>query len=341
MTSRFSDRRPPRVRPLRDRDTDTQPPEAPLPELPSSPPDEDIEAAESRPPTRLEASMDLAERRRRKRLQLATETAELPPAVVPRGEPFRVYVSTRWFSASIAAICALMLFLFLSNPAFVISQIFVGYTGTNIFLTPPEIFQRSGLANQHVFWVDPAAVAQQLKRDPSIADVRIEVGWPPNMVQITVSERAPALIWEQAGQRVWLDINGRVMALRQDIPDLLRVIVERPSRTIHLGQCLLQGTEELLGPGSCIDRETVTGALQFKSLYPDVREIVYDPIKGLGFRDGRGWMLWFGDGTYIDVKMLVYNQIIETYYVQQGVQFVEVNVSNPDAAYFSVAPGSR
>lgn len=287
---------------------------------------------------RFQNAISIAERRRVRRLQKASVGGEPPPSVLPRNMPFRVYVSTRWFSALMAALLILVLVMFLSNSAFYVSEIFVG--GSR-YLAPPEIFQRSGLANMHVFWIDPQAVEAQLRLDPTIADAQVTVGWPPIMVEITITEREPALIWEQAGQRVWVDVRGRVMQQRQDVPGLLRVSVEKPAKIPGRAPCPLMGVDDVLGPGSCIDPDIIAGALQFKALYPNVTEIVYDPEKGLGFRDGRGWLLWFGDGRDIEVKMSVYNRIQEEFWVKKGVQFVEVNVGNPDLGIITYAPGSN
>jgi hypothetical protein len=259
------------------------------------------------------------------------------PAVVPRGMPLRIYVSTRWFSALLVVILLIVLFLFVTRDNFFIRVIFVG--GTR-YLTTAEIFQRSNLANMHIFWVDPEAVEQQLEVDPAIANAQVEIGWPPNMVQIIITEREPALIWEQSGQRVWVDVNGRVMQLRRDIPNLVRVIVQNPSRNPNFGACPLQGMDEVLGPGSCIDPLTVEGALQFKALYPSVQELVYDPSreKGLGFLDGNGWVLWFGDGTDLELKMRVNDSIVNEFFRNQGRRFIEINVANPDKPFISLAP---
>ncbi len=281
--------------------------------------------------------MSVAERRRLRRLQKANENKILLPTAVPRGMPVRVYISMRWFSAFIIIILSVILYLFLTRDVFYIHEIYVG--GTH-YLTPPEIFERSGLANMHIFWVDPAEVAQKLQADPAIANANVEVGWPPNMVQITITEREPALIWEQSGQRVWVDVRGRVMALRQDLPNLVRVIVEKPSKDPHMGKCPLMGMDEVLGPNSCIDTDIVAGALQFKALYPNVYEMVYDPNKGLGFHDGNGWVLWFGDGTYILTKMAVYHRMVEDV-VGRGLKPIEFDVSNPDAPFYSAGPSKR
>jgi len=127
------------------------------------------------------------------------------------------------------------------------------------------------------------------------------------------------------------------MALRLDDPSLVRVVVEKPSKTTHIGACPLQGMDEVLGPGSCIDPDIVAGAIQFKALYPNVDEMVYDPAKGLGFHEGGGWVLWFGNGDYITVKMAIYNQIVNMI-LAEGKHPIEVNVADPDAAFYILAP---
>jgi hypothetical protein len=287
--------------------------------------------------SRTEAAMSLAERRRLRRLQKASDENILPPVAVPRGMPVRIYVSVRWFSALIVVALIVVIYLFLTRDVFFVHEILVG--GTH-YLTPPEIFERSGLANMHIFWVDPEAVEARLEIDPAVANATVEVGWPPNMIQITIEERQPALIWEQAGQRAWVDVRGRVMALRQDLPSLVRVIVEKPSKNVHLSKCPLMGMDEVLGPGSCIDSDIVAGVLQFKALYPNVTEVVYDPIKGLGYHQGGGWLLWFGNGQDIVVKMAIYNKIVEKI-LAEGKQPIEVNVVDPDAPYYSVVPSGR
>jgi len=287
---------------------------------------------------RREPSTPFPERRRSRRLRSIRRPAA--PAV-PRGVALRVFISTRWLSALIVVTLLMILYLFFTREAFFVSTIYVG--GTR-YLSGGEIFARSGLAPRpeggeirkiHILWVAPAEVRPRLGADPAISDVTVELGWPPQLVQITVTEREPALIWEQAGVRVWVDFRGRVMSLREDLPDLARVVVERPSDTVHLGGCPLQGTKEILGPGSCIDQDTVAGVLQFKALYPTVQELVYDPNKGLGYYDGRGWKLWFGDGTDILTKMAIYAEIVRQVHELGGKQFVEVDVSDPDFAYYS------
>ncbi len=278
-------------------------------------------------------TMRLSERRRLRRSRKMAEAGGGFPAAVPRDARRTIFISWRWFSATIVGVLIIVLLIF-SQPAFRIHSILVGYAGTTHFLTPPEIFGRSGLTDLSVFQVDPAQVEQTLELDPEIASAQVDVSWPPNIIQITITERQPALIWEQSGQRVWVDVRGRVMDLRQDLPDLVRVVVEKPSKDVHLGKCTQQGMDAVLPRGSCIDQDTINGVLQFKALYPNVTEVVYDPIKGLGYHEGGGFVLWFGNGVDIPTKMAVFNAIFAQL-ATRGVQPIEINVANPDAPYYT------
>ena len=310
-----SPRRPPQVRPTRDA--------APLPLDPDSPGD-----------SRVVEAVNLGERRAmrraRKRAQLATEM----PAAIPRDSPRLIFISWRWLSGLLLVGLLVVLYLFMTRDEFYINQIAVGYTDSAHFLTPDEVYGLTSLAKTHIFWANADAVKQLLEANPQIASADVRIGWPPNMVQVTVTERQPALIWEQSGQRVWVDIRGRVMALRRDMHELVRVIVDKPSQAVHVGKCEWQGVDRVLGRSDCIDQDTVNGVLQFKALYPNVTEVIYDPVKGLGFHEGGNYTLWFGNGIDIQTKMAVYNAIIAKLQAS-GIQPVEINVANPDAPYYN------
>ncbi|MHB8628244.1 MAG: cell division protein FtsQ/DivIB [Aggregatilineales bacterium] len=286
------------------------------------------------------ASQSLTERRQARRASKRAAALADVPAAVPRDAPRLIFISWRWVSGALTAILVGVLYLFMSQNSFYIHSIYVGYTDSQHYLSVGYVYALTGLADMHIFWANASTVKQNLEQDPQIASADVTIDWPSKVV-VTITERQPALIWEQSGQRVWVDIRGRVMPLRQDKPELVRVIVEKPSQTIHLGKCENQGMDTVLGRGDCIDQNTVNGVLQFKALYPNVTEMVYDPVKGLGFHEGGNhpYTLWFGDGVDIPTKMAVYNAIIADL-LARGVQPIEINVANPDAPYYNAAPSS-
>lgn len=240
---------------------------------------------------------------------------------VEHGARRRGVVGWRAISAMIVLALSAVLFMFFSVPIFYVHSIAVG--GLK-YLTKEEIFALTDVANMHVFWIDPETVRQNVLRSPTIADARVTIGWPPNMVQLVVQEREPALVWEQSGVATWVDVQGRVMFQHEDRPDLVRI-----ASVINDGP---------MGQNVQLNLDIVTGALQLKQLRPNIEVLRYDPVKGLGYTDGRGWMVWFGIGTHMPEKLLIYEAIVNNL-LSRNIVPAEISVVNPDAPVYSVLGG--
>jgi hypothetical protein len=254
-----------------------------------------------------------AERREQKR---RAQAARSVPQIKVRVNPLQM-LSWRAVSAVIVIGLSIVLYLFLTADAFYVSSVAIG---GEKYLSREEIFRFSDVAKRHIFWIDPAEVEARLEQVPNIADAKVYVGWPPDMVQIIVTEREPALIWEQ-GVRVWVDVNGIVMAQREDRPDLLRIVAADAS--------------ESLDAGARIPQTIVDGALQLRQRHPNIDVLTYDRLKGLGYRDGGGWTVWFGDGTEIDTKLLVYYKVVENIR-SKGIQPGDIYMNEPDRPVYTV-----
>jgi cell division septal protein FtsQ len=201
-------------------------------------------------------------------------------------------ISWRLFSGLIAVSLIVVLVIFLSSDAFFVRTIGVNGAET---MTPNEVFALADVAGLHVFWVDPAKVRENLMRSPSLADAQVTTGWGSPLVTVSVQERQPALIWDQAGVQVWVDVAGRVMRLRDDTRELLRVVVDDVS----------------LGPAAGeVDQTAVNSALQLSALLPDVSTLRFHPTNGLGFTDPRGWDVWMGVGDNMEQRVQVYEALI-------------------------------
>jgi hypothetical protein len=224
--------------------------------------------------------------------------------------------SWRAVSGMLVVGLSVVLYLFMTMDAFYVSSVAIG---GEKYLSREEIFRYSDIARRQIFWIDPHEVEKRLEAVPNIADAQVLVGWPPNMVQIIVTEREPALTWEQ-GVRVWVDVNGIVMKQREDRPDLLRIVVP--------------GATEPIGVGERIPQSIVEGALFLKKRYANIDVLLYDSTKGLGYHDGRGWTVWFGTGEDMDTKLLVYNQLVAD--ITDKLQPGEIIMSDPDRPYYTV-----
>jgi len=215
-----------------------------------------------------------------------------------------------------------LLALFFSSAGFYVQTVAVGGLQT---LTKEEVFGLTGVAEMHIFWVDPAQVEANLEASPTINGAQVRLGWSPQLVQIVIQEREPALIWQQAGAETWVDLQGRVMVLREDRPGLLRVSYEGLASSA-------------LGPNDAIPEDVLQGALQLHSLFPEVEVLRYSPDYGLGFRDGT-WDAWFGTGTNMPNKVLIYNRLVGDLQAR-GMDLGVVSVADLDAVYYATL-GSR
>lgn len=261
---------------------------------------------------------------RRKRPQRREVAVRRPPTPEPgamiqrRPDQFELLFSARMLSILILFSLSVVLVLLFQSQAFYVHHIEVGGL---TYLTAEEVFALSEVANLHLFWVDPTEVRENVMKSPSVADADVLITWPPHGVQIEVQERAPALIWEQAGVRTWIDVRGRVMLQRIDIGGLMRVVVE--------------GSDTPVGPNVVIPQDVVDGALQIKVLKPELAELIYDPVEGLGYQDPRGWRVWFGSGTEMPARMNVYEAIVADLELR-GIYPEMIDVGDIDAPYYKV-----
>jgi hypothetical protein len=264
------------------------------------------------------SSPSLRERRSERRARRDRVAVRRPGEGVARRRRVNIWQVLNWrvVSALMVIGFGFVLYLFLSMDAFYVSSVAIG---GEKYVAREEIFRFSDVARQHIFWVDPADVAERLEEVPNIAEATVLVGWPPNTVQIIVVEREPALVWEQQ-IRVWVDVNGIVMKQREDIDGLLRIVVPNAAEPISVGQHIPQSVVE--------------GALQLRYRYPNIDVLLYDSMKGLGYHDGRGWTVWFGTGEAMETKLRVYNALVAE--IVSQVQPGEIVMADPDRPYYTV-----
>lgn len=215
----------------------------------------------------------------------------------------------------------------LTNQAFTVVQAEVG--GVR-YMPAAEIFALSGVAGRHILQVDPQEVVARLQASPSIESAQAVVRWPARVI-ILVREREPALVWEQGEERYWVDVNGHLMPLRAELPQLVRVINEGEAIPF---QCPGPACNE--GDAVSIDPAVVLGTQHLKTLRSNIDVLYYDPVRGLSYQDWRGWRGYFGVGTDMNLKLVVYETLVADLEVR-GLHPVYIDVSNPDAPFYRVS----
>lgn len=244
-------------------------------------------------------------------------SAENVPAQIDEGHGFQAW---RLVSAFIVVIVLAMLAIFFTSDAFYIHSASVAGLET---MTLEEVYALSGVSDLHLFWVDVGAVRAKLLQSPTIATASVSVGWEQPLVRIEIEERTPALIWEQSGVPVWVDLQGRIMRQRQDRSDLLRVLADNAGD----------------GAPQSIDPTIINGAVQLHQLVPDQPTFRYNPEYGLGYNDARGWEVWLGTGLNMPEKVLIYNAIAADLSAR-GVLPRTIFVTNPDSPHWCCQAGA-
>ncbi len=229
---------------------------------------------------------------------------------VPRGWRVR----PRAVSGGLAAAILIALVFLFAGDALYVHSIQVGGLRT---MRADEIYQLTDVIGLHAFWLDPAAIRADILRSPTIADVEVIIGWSPELLTLIISEREPALVWEQAGAALWVDVNGRVMRQREDRPGLLRIQTDP----------VVDGE-----PGTEVGVAVVAGALQLQELLPSGMVLHFHPDNGLGYDDPRGWTAWLGTGTGMAEKLRILEAIADDL-DKRSVRADTVNLVNPDAPH--------
>ncbi len=261
-------------------------------------------------------------------LHRASPSAKPERQTAIRNERAQTYLRWRVASGVLFVMFGVILALFFSSDLFYVRSVQVR---GNDFLAPEEIFAFSSIADFHMFWLDPEEIRRNLLRSSSIADVTVELGWPPNLITIYAQERQPAIIWSEAGNETWIDIQGRIMPARAAMPEVIRVNVAVDA---------FKGPSATLTDLKRLDKDVVLGALRLQEFLPPGVDLDYDPIKGLGWTNEQGWQIWMGidSSAGMSRKISEYQAYVKNLN-SRGIEITELNIANPDAPYYKILWG--
>lgn len=250
--------------------------------------------------------------RGRKRFEIAlTSGLSLLLPTLPQ-----VQVSWRLASFSLVLLLTAMLGKLLTDPRLFVDGINLGGAA----LVPgEEIYAESGVARQHVFWVDPDEMQRRIESIPGIAAASVTVRWP-SAVTIVVTERIPVVTWIEGEHKMWVDAQGRKFKARGDLPGLLPITVD-------------DAAGEFPDAGQLVPVEAIQGALELRDLRPNIELLHYDAQHGLSYQDGRGWRGYFGVGTDMAEKLAVYETLVDNL-LSRGIHPAAISVESAHAPYY-------
>jgi hypothetical protein len=277
------------------------------------------------PMPRLRVPQNARRRRRRNQARVRLPLAGLR----------QVLLSARWLSLGLLALAIYALTLIGLDERFYLTAIPVEGV---ISVPATEVVQASSLAGSHVFAADPGAAAQQIMDNvPGIISATVTLGWP-NQVQINVTEDSPIAIWVEGSNQFWVTRNGRLIPARSESLGLLMIqseveIVDTTDSKANEPEDAEPVVATTHPHMRFIPRDVLAGALQLKGLRPNIDRLFYRPSSGLSYQDGRGWRVFFGTGTDMTQKLVVYESIVEEL-LAQGLTPQYVSVSNQEKPYY-------
>ncbi len=249
--------------------------------------------------------------RRRYDVSLASPGAEIQLPAVPA---IRNY--WRLFSGVLSVALLIAMVLLWDGPFFEVGSVDV--QGVKRF-APQEISRAINAVGNPVFAIHPDQLEKDLENTYSgFSSVDVQVEWPAN-VRVIVEERDPVIAWNWEGHVRWVDKDGVGFDPHGEGVDL-----------IHIQSPLLPSTQT----DQFLDPRLVKAITNLAGHAPKDVEMVYDPEHGLGWKDNRGWKVYFGlDPKDMERKMLVYQSIVDLLN-QKGIQPSFISVEYLNAPYF-------
>jgi len=205
----------------------------------------------------------------------------------------------------------------------------------NVRLSREEIEAVLNVTGQSIFVVQPEDLAMRLRLNyPELASAEVNV-YLPNYVYVTVSERQPVILWQQGEGFTWIDSVGVAFRPRGEVKGLVLVIglATPPAGAPSL--------DDPLGLSAYLQKELVDAILILAPNVPADSTLTYDPDDGLGWKDSRGWNIFFGTRAQdMPLKLRVYQSLVDTL-AARGKVPAYINVAYPDAPYYRMAEFSE
>jgi cell division protein FtsQ len=205
------------------------------------------------------------------------------------------------------------------------------------------------------FALDPADLQKSLvEQFPEFSAAMVTVEFP-NTVAISVTERIPVLAWRQGGRTDLIDKDGLAFPLRSNDVELDLPTVDASGLLVGLIPAAIptdtektdgnrfqlfgssQNDETIQAAQQVLTPEAVQSILMLNEFAPQGIPLTYRDDHGFGWQDSAGWMVYFGDATQIQLKLNIYQDILELIN-NQGVKPELISVEWVHAPYYRLEP---
>lgn len=169
----------------------------------------------------------------------------------------------------------------------------------------------------------------------------------PSSLKITVTERQPILSWTSGDSSLWVDAEGVVFPPRGDSGSILYIYSNDampltrstpiPTDPLNYLNIALDRAEKKLTPEEALkhmDPAVIKAAIDFSTQMPEGSALVYDSVSGMGWKDSRGWTVYFGSTLeHMAFKQSEYQAIVDRL-ASLGITPTTISVEYADAPYY-------
>lgn len=240
----------------------------------------------------------------------------------------RMRANLRFASILVALLLSVSIYLAFSLPYFYVPSATV--LGNN-HISKEEITTVLGVVGQSIFTVQPDELESRLRLNyPEMLSADVKV-YLPNHVYVTVSERVPVILWQKGDGYTWVDAEGVAFRPRGLQAGLVPVVaVDEPQPGIA-------STDDPLSPPPYMQKELVNAIVALSPLLPAGQTMTFDSTHGLGWKDPRGWQVYFGTtANDMPLKIRVYQSLVDSL-MARSVFPEYINVMYPEAPYYRMA----
>jgi cell division protein FtsQ len=163
------------------------------------------------------------------------------------------------------------------------------------------------VGGEPIFTANPVKMKTKLlEAFPELTSASIIIKLP-NTVTVNIVERVPILVWRQDGKSVLVDADGYAFPVRE--PDAIEpnLVVEAN----HAPPVEMPPVDPDVTQMRFLPVEMVSGILSMSALVSANTPIVYDAKHGLGWKDKRGWEVYFGNAGDMDMKLKIYTAVVK------------------------------
>lgn len=206
------------------------------------------------------------------------------------------------------------------------------------------------IEGQHSFAIDIEQIRNEIFSGfPEFRQVNITLEMPSDL-RIRVEERQPVISWLNSDRPFWIDSEGYLIPARGESNVMLSIRADSPpsynlqydlsktltKKMIQDKASFLPGISDLAfySVPKRIDDGLLSAILQLNAWMPEEKTLLYQRIRGLGWKDDRGWDVFVGQKLEkINEKMVMYQTIVNNL-EDQEINPVLVSVEFIHAPYY-------